>query len=97
MTRLKKTALYLKKSRKFGDVQPAEAGAKSAGQPSSAAQQLAEEPAVKRRPAARRSGAHERCAGHEGEVCVFSTQEPGATARVHRNQPLGQRWPLLLA
>ena len=51
------------------------------------------EPAVKRRPAARRSGAHERCAGHEGEVCVFSTQEPGAAARVHRNQPLGERCP----
>ena len=42
MMRLKKTSPYLRKSRKFGDVQPAEAGAKSAGRPSSAVQQLAE-------------------------------------------------------
>ena len=41
MPRLKKTSLYSKKSRKFGDAQPAEAGAKSAGRPSSAAQQRA--------------------------------------------------------
>ena len=42
MIHRRKTALHLKKNWKFGGVRPAEAAAKSGGQPSSAAQQLAE-------------------------------------------------------
>ena len=49
------------------------------------------QPATKRRPAARRSGARERCEGHEGEACIFSTQEIGTAARVNPGRASGPR------